>query len=174
MTTWQWFTVQSSSRWHWVNRKVRRSSSVTRTINMSLRSGFSLRRPEAMMFCSVASPPPANKGKSKVAAAPSYLSSEIMLPENFYTITGDSKLQTEFCSFYTQGSVPVQSCLTAADTHTHTTDQGASSLVRLSLTEASTLLPPNFGQEDNRMHRGRGMCEAVHRCGQMAEGTGAR
>lgn len=69
MTMWQWFTVQGFSRWQWVNRKVHRSSSVTRTINISPRSGFSLRRLEAMMWCSVASPLPANKGKQSCSGS---------------------------------------------------------------------------------------------------------
>lgn len=58
-----WFTVRSLRQPQWVNRKVQRSSSVTRTINIKPWLGFSPHRLEAMMWCSVASLLPANKGK---------------------------------------------------------------------------------------------------------------
>lgn len=163
--------MQSFSRWQWVTRKVYRSSSVTRTINISRRLGFSLRRLEATMWCSVCITTASKQGKAKVA--PSYLSSKIMFPENFYTITRHSEASNWVLQFLhprqCKSAVPSNS---NTNTHIHTTDQWASSLVWLSLTEASTLLPPNFGQEDNRIHRSKGICEAVHRSGQMAEGAG--
>lgn len=108
VTMWQWFTVKRFARWQWVNRKVHRSSSVTETINIRQQLGFSLRRLQAMMWCSVASPLPEKKGKFPLI---------YLLKWCFQrTFIQSLKLQTEFCSLYTQGSITVQSHLTAAHT----------------------------------------------------------
>lgn len=90
--TWQWFTVLSFSRWQWMSRRVHCSSSVTTIINIKLRL--------ATGWCGVALHHCCLQTRGSWAAAiPSHLSFEIMFPENFYTITGDSEASNWILQF---------------------------------------------------------------------------
>lgn len=124
------YSAEFFRRWQWVNRKVHRSSSVTGTINISPRLGFSLRRLEAMTGCRRCITTASKQGESKVAPAPSYLSSEIMFPENFYTITGDSEASNWVLQFLhprqCNSAVPSDS-----STRTHTHNRSVSILISL-------------------------------------------
>lgn len=70
------------------------------------------------MWCSVASPLPANKGKAELLRLPLIYLLRLCFQRTFIQLLATLKLQTEFCSFYTQGSVTAQSHLTAAHSNT--------------------------------------------------------